>query len=238
MVKIYIEGEHPQPESAPKENAVAKLGGLFDTDATEIGNLQEAFTRLFEQAAFSRQVHTVVMSGGTTAAMKAFAQSVTKGENAYLLIDVDEKTKAHQITTTQDKIIKADPNANKTAFDGRIFFMELETEAWFLYEDVIECWYKTQQIYNSVQKNANADITAVLATALQGKHPCTVENPDKKLDALLKTCFTTKRKDATIEKGYKSKVKDGSAFLRVIKIADLQQRFTEINRLIETLKTI
>ena len=237
MVKIYIEGEPPQPESAPKENAVANLGGLFDTDATETGNLQEAFTRLFEQAALLRQVHTVVMSGGTTAAMKAFAQAVTKGENAYLLIDIDEKTKAHHIIAIQDKIIKADPNANKTAFDDRIFFMELETEAWFLYEDMIERWYKTQQTDIFVQKNANADITAVLANALQGKPPCTVENPDKKLDALLKTCFTTQRKAVTIAKGYKSKVKDGSAFLRAIKIGDLQQRFTEINRLIETLKT-
>ncbi|MEY4905660.1 MAG: hypothetical protein RLZZ292_3475 [Bacteroidota bacterium] len=40
----------------------------------------------------------------------------------------------------------------------------------------------------------------------------------------------------TIPKGYKSKVKDGSEFLRATKIVDLQHRFEEMKRLIETLK--
>ncbi|MEY4905661.1 MAG: hypothetical protein RLZZ292_3476 [Bacteroidota bacterium] len=105
MVKKYIEGEPPQPESAPKENAVANLGGLFDTVTSQIGNLQEAFTRLFEQANLGYRVHTIVMSGSTTHAMIGFAKGIKNGETAFLLIDVDEETKPHRIKTTQEKAL-------------------------------------------------------------------------------------------------------------------------------------
>jgi hypothetical protein len=231
MVKIFIEGEPPPKKQEPLENAVTNSADLFENTLT----LQEAFTRLFEQAGLSRRVHTLVLAGGTTAAAKAFAQAAVKGENVFLLIDTDEDTKVHRVEMTQNKIAVANNNVDKTAFDNRIFFMERECEAWFLYNDVIARWYKTQTSDANLQKNADVNIANVLTTFLKNEKPSETLEPDKVLDKVLKACFQTKRKGIAIQKSYK-KVSVCADFLLASKIQDLENRFEDVKRLVERLK--
>jgi hypothetical protein len=234
MVRIFIEGEPPLLQTAAPPNPVPNLNGLFSTANI---NLQEAFSRFFAEAGLPRTLHTVTMSGSTQGAMKQFAQAAIQGEPAFLLIDTDGETKAHRLNTVREKIKAANKNiVDITIFDDRIFFMEQAFEAWFLYEDVITRWYNTQQTDRNLQLKQGESIAQNVEIVLNDQQPFLINKPDKALHKILQNTFETLREGAIIPKGYKSKVKDGAAFLLATNVNNLQNRFEEVKRLIEQLK--
>ena len=127
--------------------------------------------------------------------------------------------------------------ADPSVYDKNVFFMLRECEAWFLYSDIIARWFKTQQTDLNLQQKQGEDSSFHLQNALNGQKPSEIISPDKVLDRILKACFETKRKGVIIPKGYKSKMKDGTDFLLASKILDLQDRCTEVDRLVARLRT-
>ena len=258
MVTIFIEGEPPQMQPATP-NPMQNLGGLFETQNQ---NLQEAFTRLFEQIGFNRQIHTVVMSGGTTTTMKMFAKEVVNNANVLLLIDTDDQTKNDKLEILKDKIaikilsfkILKDKiliailakNKKENAsividdidYKSRSFFMVQEQEAWFLNEKVIERWFHNPKNNRNVTQKQGENIAENLKIVIGNSHPSDVNEPDKQLDKVLKMSFETTRNDKKIDKGYKSKVADGSYFLLACKIDELKTQFVDVENLVAKLKNI
>ena len=195
MVTIFIEGEPPQMQPATP-NPMQNLGGLFETQNQ---NLQEAFTRLFEQIGFNRQIHTVVMSGGTTTTMKMFAKEVVNNANVLLLIDTDDQTKNDKLEILKDKILIAILAKNKKEnasividdidYKSRSFFMVQEQEAWFLNEKVIERWFHNPKNNRNVTQKQGENIAENLKIVIGNSHPSDVNEPDKQLDKVLKMIF-------------------------------------------------
>lgn len=213
IVKIFIEGgvlSHPNVSVQTMNNTQ---------------RLRESFYYLLSQNHSPSQFKLEVeIGGGFKQTIKFFKAQLQKGQDVYLLIDLDgnrmqKKQKLHEFELT-DKI-----------YENRVFFMIQEMEAWMLSQpDKIEDCF---QHLKRMKKDRKLEDDSTI----KDKHPENIVKPSEKIGILLGRYFRVIKRGKERKKKYK-KLNDGPILLQSLDLNRLENLFKDVKDFSENINKV
>ncbi|HHH49540.1 MAG TPA: DUF4276 family protein [Saprospiraceae bacterium] len=186
-------------------------------------SLRESFYKLLTQK-FSPKDFTleIEIGGPNNQAIIFLQEAVAKNQDSFAIVDLDAPTNQRKKKISEFGI--NDENISK-----RIIFMVQEMEAWILSQpDKIEsCFQYLKRRKSNIKLSDDA--------ILKNRHPESINKPSDKLHTLLGRYFQIEKKGKLKKKKYK-KLKDGADLLELLDYHQLEQVFSDVNHLSESLK--
>ena len=204
-------------------------GGVLENEHHSIQTLdnsqrlRESFYKLLTQRFNEQDFSLVVEIGGpNNQTIKFLKKELAKGENVYSTIDLDcpNSERNHRI----NELDLPDENAR-----NRVFFMVQEMEAWILSQPE-----KIETFYSHLSRR-KPNFSLKDDEILKGKHPKDITKPSDKLHTLLGRYFQIEKKGKKKKKKYK-KLRDGADLLEILDYVELEQVFSDVKRLTDSLK--
>ena len=204
-------------------------GGILPNDKINVQTidnsekLRESFYNIMSQLISPNKFNISIKQGsGNKQTIKFFKSRIQKQKNSILLIDLDDKK-----NKKKQKLIDFELND----YDGNVFFMVQEMEAWIISQiDKVDLYYEGKFLRKKINTKLSDDENISL------KHPEEIVKPSKILKIILGRYFSyTMNKKRN--KKY-SKLKDGADLLSILDADELKKTFSDFNDLIIKIEDI
>ncbi len=191
----------------------------FNNTARLRQSMYQLLAQEFEPTEFDLQIR---IGGGEKNAKELFLKALTKDEESILLIDVyADKTKA-------DKLERLAIEEHQ----AQVFFMEREMEAWILSQ--CSCIEACANIEGWTREKPEQAIQQ--DSGLAGKSIPAIPQPTRVLRTILGRYYSTINKKKKKGKQKYGKLKHAPTMLEYLNLTQLQQDFTDVDRLVAYLK--
>lgn len=203
VINIYIEGgvlEHANNNVLTMNNSQ---------------RLRESFHHLLSQKIDATKFKLEVYNGsGIKQTINFFKAKLNKGEEVFLLIDLDSK-KSQRLSRLQELEL------NDKSHSEKVYFMIQEMEAWILSQPdkIEECFRNLKRV------KSNKEL--IEDNILKDKEPEEIVKPSEKLHTLLGRYYRIEKKGKERKKKY-SKLRDGADLIQLLDFDRLEQTFEDV----------